>query len=506
MLLGELVRTSATVAATRSRLSKRAALATLLRALERNEVEVAVGFLTAKPRQRTGVGWSTSFGAKAPPATAESLTLLDVDRYLTDLEATSGTGSQATKQALVNELFERATSEEQDFLRGLIIGEVRQGALAGVLTDAVAAAAKVDAEPVRRAAMLSGSLAVAADAALFGGAAALDEIRLAVGNPLQPMLASTSVSVAEAIAELVADGDIASVEWKLDGIRIQVHRADDDVCVYTRNLNDVTMRLPDLVATVRSLPSSHFIFDGELIGLREDDAPRLFQDTAGSFATEGAAEWRLRPFFFDCLHADGTDLVDRPLADRQRTIDRIAAEYRLPTLHTTDPETAAAFADEALRAGHEGIMVKSLSSTYEAGRRGKAWRKVKPVRTLDLIVIGAEWGHGRRQGFLSNLHLGARNPDGGSPIMVGKTFKGLTDVLLAWQTEVFQSIESHRTAGAVFVRPELVVEIALDGVQRSTRYPGGVALRFARVKTYRPDKTADDADDIDAVRSLLPDR
>jgi DNA ligase 1 len=501
VLLAELVRTSQAVGATRSRLAKRAALALLLRALSFEEVPIAIGFLTGNVRQRTGVGWSGAWSIEVTAAADESLTLGDVDGCFDRLEATSGAGSQSERAELLRGLFAQATEPEQILLRQLIIGEVRTGALAGVVADAVADAAEVGADELRRAAMMSGSLAVAATAALFGGADALGAIGLKVLNPIQPMLASPASGVAEAVAD--AAPEMVSVEWKLDGIRVQVHRDGDEVRIFTRNLNDVTARLPEVVSLVCSLPSSRLILDGELIGLSEDDAPRLFQDTAGSFATEQAATYSLRPFFFDCMHADGVDLIDEPLQHRQEELERCAGAYRLPTLHTTSADEAAAFSDAALAAGHEGVMVKTLTSTYEAGRRGKAWRKVKPVRSLDLIVLAAEWGHGRRQGWLSNLHLGACDPDGGPPIMVGKTFKGMTDVLLRWQTEALQALMTRTTSGTVFVRPELVIEIALDGVQRSTRYPGGVALRFARVTRYRPDKAPEDADTIDAVRALL---
>jgi DNA ligase 1 len=502
VLLSNLVRASAVVGATRSRLAKRSALAELLRALDASEVPIAVGFLTGNLRQRTGVGWATAHAVAVDPAGGPSLTIGDVDECFDRLAATAGAGSQSDRADTLHALFARATAEEQTFLRGLIVGEIRTGALAGVLTDAIADASGVDGAKLRRGTMLAGSLAVAAEAALFGGDDALDQLGLQVLTPVQPMLASPAASVAEAVADALLDS--VSVEWKLDGIRVQVHRDDHEVRIFTRNLNDVTGRLPDVVALIRSLPVKRLILDGELIGLSEDDAPRLFQDTAGSFATEQSSAFALRPFFFDCMHADGVDLIDLSLTERQAALERVAGQYRLPTLHTASADEAEAFSDAAIAAGHEGVMVKVLTSTYEAGRRGKSWRKVKPVRTLDLIVIGAEWGHGRRRGWLSNLHLGARDPNGGPPIMVGKTFKGLTDALLTWQTEQFQQRVERTTTGTVFIRPELVVEIAVDGVQRSTRYPGGVALRFARVKTYRPDKSPTDADTIETVRALLP--
>ena len=498
-VFADLVATSSVVAATSKRTEKVAALRDLLAGLETHEVAIAVGFLVGEPRQRRlGVGWATAWGHTTPAADRPSLHLSDVDDTFDALATVSGSGSVTERQRLVAALFARATDAEQAFLRDLLTGGLRQGALEGVLTDAVAKAADVPLAALRRAAMLSGDLGRAATVALSEGVDGLAAIGLAVGTPIQPMLASTAASVAEAAAAIGR----CSIEWKLDGIRIQVHRDGDVVRIYTRNLNDVTARLPDVVRAVSELASTCFVLDGELIGLSERDEPRLFQDTASSFAAEDAATFRLTPFFFDCLHSDGTDLIDLPLFQRQAVLGRVVGAMCIPTLATDAIDEATSFAQTALDAGHEGVMVKALDSVYEAGRRGKSWRKVKPVKTLDLVVIGAEWGHGRRQGWLSNLHLGARDPNGGPPIMVGKTFKGLTDELLRWQTAEFQARETGTSGITVWVRPELVVEIAVDGVQRSVRYPGGVALRFARVKKYRADKRPEDADTIDAVREL----
>ena len=471
-------------------------MADLLASLEPDEIVATVGFLCGDPRQRTGVGWATTWSVEPTPTADATLTVLDVDRCLTTLEATGGSGSQAARQQLLADLFNRATATEHDFLRRLLTGGLRTGALAGLVTDAVAHAADLPLGDVRRAAMLSGDLGRAAVAALTH--IDLGTIGLTVLNAVQPMLASTAPSVTEALA------GTCSIEWKLDGIRVQVHRRGDEVRIFTRNLNDVTERLAGLVDEVRHLPCERVILDGELIGLREDDAPLLFQTTAGSFANETDTRIALRPFFFDCLHADGIDLIDMTLAERRRVLEQVAPDHCVPAIATADAATAEAFATAALEAGHEGVMVKDLDSTYEAGRRGKSWRKVKPVRTLDLIVLAAEWGHGRRQGWLSNLHLGARHPDGGPPIMVGKTFKGMTDSLLTWQTAEFQARQTETRGITVFVRPEMVVEIAVDGVQLSTRYPGGLALRFARVKRYRPDRSPEDADTIHDVARLLP--
>ena len=499
VLLADVVSTSTAVAATRSRTAKVAALGDLLRQLARDEVEPAVGFLTGAPRQgRIGVGWRTAVKVDVTPAAEPSITITELDGALAELAATAGAGSVAARAQLLGDLFGRATAPEADFVRTLLTGGLRQGALAGVMTDAVAKAADVPLILVRRAAMLSGDLGRTAAMALHDGAEALDAVRLVVLNPIQPMLAASAASVAEAL-ELTGS---ASVEWKLDGARVQVHRLGDQVRIYTRNLNDITDRLPGIVAFARSAPASSFVLDGEVLWWDEEAGrPRAFQDTMSAFSRDEAAAEDPHVRFFDVLHVDGTDLVDELLAARQLRLDALVGALAVPRAHTSSAVEAQAVLDEALEQGHEGVMVKSLDSTYDAGRRGGSWRKVKPVRTLDLVVLAAEWGHGRRQGWLSNLHLGARDPAGGF-VMVGKTFKGLTDALLTWQTEALLEREVRREGIVVHVRPELVVEIALDGVQTSTRYPGGVALRFARVRGYRPDKDPDDLDLIDTVRAL----
>jgi ATP-dependent DNA ligase I len=421
----------------------------------------------------------------------------------------SGKGSAAERKSLVDQLFGAATAQEQHFLVRLLSGELRQGALDGVMTDAVAKAAEVPVAQVRRAVMLSGSLAVAAQAALGGGSAALARFGLQVGRPLKPMLAASEASIDEALAKV---GGAAAVEWKLDGIRVQAHIADGVVRLFTRSLDDITDRLPEVVAALAALPVRDAVFDGELIALRADGRPYAFQDTASRAASEldapsparpGAGTMPLSVFLFDVLHLDGTDLIDRPDAERHAALASVVPPAMLmPRLVTDDPGAAAAFFQESVAQGHEGVVVKSLTTPYAAGRRGAGWIKVKPRHTLDLVVLAVEWGHGRRQGWLSNLHLGARDAEGGGWVMLGKTFKGLTDELLAWQTARFLELEDHRDDWTVYVRPEQVVEIAFDGVQRSPRYPGGVALRFARVLRYRADKPAAEADTIDAVRAL----
>jgi DNA ligase-1 len=493
------VAASAAVGATSARSAKTAALADLLRRLEGDEVPVAVGFLTGTPRQgRVGIGYATVYGVEAAAAEEPALTVGDVDAAVTAVQALSGKGSGGARRAALAELLGRATADEQSFLRRLFTGELRQGALAGVMVDAVAKAAGVTLDVTRRAYMLSGDLPRTAAVALGEGEAGLRAIGFELFRPVLPMLASPAESVAEAVESF----ELASVEWKLDGIRIQIHRRGDEVRIYTRNLNDITAALPGIVDAARRLPLEQAVLDGEAIWMGEE-GPAAFQDSVSR--VDGQAPEGTVTFLFDVLHLDGDDLLDAPLAERAARLDAVAGAMRIPRVVTSDPAEGERVLEEALAAGHEGVVVKDAASPYVAGRRGKAWRKVKPVQTYDLVVLGAEWGHGRRQGRLSNLHLGARSADGGF-VMVGKTFKGMTDELLEWQTGELLEREVERRGIAVLVRPELVVEIALDGVQASTRYPGGVALRFARVKRYRPDKDAAEADTIESLQALLPAR
>ena len=505
MLLDELVRTTDAVASTRSRLAKVDALADLLRRLEPADIATAVGLLTARPRQgRVGVGWRGMSAAMGEPAAEPSLTVADLDAALDRLLVTSGAGSAAERAATLRTLTAAATEREQAFIAGVLLGELRTGALEGVLTDAVARAADRPVDAVRRAAMLSGDLGETALLAMTGTAAQLAAVGLVVGRPVQPMLASTAASAG---AALEVTGE-ASVEYKLDGARIQVHRLGDDVRIFTRTLAEVTHRLPEVVEVVRRLPVRDVILDGETLALNEDGGPRPFQETMSRFGADAARDTLLHPWFFDVLHVDGRDLLDEPLMTRIEVLERIAPGYRIPGEITADAAVAEKVALDALAAGHEGIVVKAVGSAYAAGRRGSNWVKVKPVLTYDLVVLACEWGSGRRTGLLSNLHLGALDPTGefgepGGYVMVGKTFKGLTDALLQWQTGRFQELEVRRTAGTVCVEPVTVVEIAIDGVQSSSRYPGGIALRFARVKRYRDDKTAAEADTIQTLRALL---
>ena len=500
MLLADLVAASDAVAATSSRTAKIVAFAEVLRGLRPDEIAAAVGFLTGQPRQgKVGIGWATLAGIARDPAVDPSIEILDLDAAVGQILATRGSGSASLRRELLVGLLDRATDREADFIRRLFVGELRQGALEGVMADAIAKAAGVPAARVRRAAMLTGDLGQTADLALGQHGPGLDDVQLEVLRPVLPMLAGSAESVTDALERTGR----ASVEWKLDGARIQVHRAGDDVRVFTRNLNDITTRLPEVVELVRAMPVDDIVLDGEAIGVAEDARPHRFQDTMRRFSADTVpATSSLRAWFFDVLRVDGTDLLETPLHDRLDVLARVAERHRIPATVTDDAAVAAGVLDEALAAGHEGVVVKSLDSAYDAGRRGGAWRKVKPVRTLELVVLAVEWGHGRRRGWLSNLHLGARDPEGGF-VMVGKTFKGLTDELLTWQTARFQELALAREGHVVHVRPALVVEIGLDGVQVSPRYPGGVALRFARVRRYRPDRSPADADTIDTVRAML---
>jgi DNA ligase 1 len=497
-LLADVVTASTQLTLTSSRSQKVATLAELLRRLDPTEVPIVVGFLSGVPRQgRVGIGYRAVYGLEIPSAPEPSLTVHDVDRAITEVEAATGPGSSTERRLLLGELLGRATEPEADFLRRLFTGGLRQGALAGLMADAVAKAAGVSGAIARRALMLSGDLTRTAEIAMRDGESGLREVGFEIFRPILPMLASTASGVAEALAGF----ERASVEWKLDGIRIQIHRREREVRVYTRNLNDITDALPGIVAATLGLPVRQAVLDGEALWMR-NGGPASFQDTVSQIDRDAPPQG-IATFIFDLLHVDGEDLLDAPLHVRAARLDATAPHLKIPAVLTSDPEEAQRVLGESLDAGHEGVVVKDAASTYAAGRRGKAWRKVKPVRTYDLVVLGAEWGHGRRRGWLSNLHLGARDPESGDPVMVGKCFKGLTDELLEWQTGELLSRETTRQGIAVLVRPELVVEIALDGVQSSTRYPGGVALRFARVKRYRPDKSAHEADTIDDLRTLL---
>jgi DNA ligase-1 len=504
------------VGGTSSRLTKVAHIAELLRraAPDAKLIAIIVSWLSGElPQRQIGVGWA-SLRTRPPAATDPALTVAEVDATFAQIGAVSGKGSQARRAELVGGLFAAATETEQTFLLRLLSGELRQGALAGIMADAVAKAAGIPAAAVQRAAMLGGDLPAVAAAALSGAPsdskAALDAFTLRVGRPVGPMLAQTATGVADALERL---GRAAIFEAKLDGARVQIHRSGEEVTVYTRSLDDVTARLPEVVAATLALPVTELIADGEAIALRPDNRPHRFQVTASRFgrSVDVAAAVAAQPlsvFFFDILHRDGVDLLDAPTTERLAALDALVPpRHRVDRLATADPSAAAAFLEATLAAGHEGVVAKSPDAPYQAGRRGAGWLKVKPVHTLDLVVLAVEWGSGRRRGKLSNIHLGARDPVSGEFIMVGKTFKGMTDAMLDWQTKRFSELavpgtEDDLKQWVVHLRPEQVVEIALDGVQKSTRYPGGLALRFARVVRYRDDKSPAEADTIDAVRAL----
>ena len=511
MLIADVAATSAALAATRSRLAKRALLAELLRRASPEEVPVVARYLGGELRQRrTGLGWRSLAGLPGPAAAA-TLGVLDVDAAFERMAALAGPGSATARTALAAELFAAATEPEQALLRGLVTGELRQGALDALLLDAVAEAAGVPADAVRRAAMLAGATEPVAAAALTAASpeeamAALATFGLTVGRPVRPMLAASAPDVATAVAGF--GGRPVVVDAKLDGIRIQVHRDGDDVRVFTRSLDDITARVPEVVAVVRALPVRTAVLDGEALALGHDGRPRPFQETASRSATRDAdlaAAVTLTPFFFDALHLDGRDLLGEPLSERLAALDAVlggpGAAHVVARVATADAGEAQAAFERWVRDGQEGVVVKDADAPYEAGRRGAAWVKVKPRHTLDLVVLAVERGSGRRRGLLSNIHLGARDPAGGW-VMLGKTFKGMTDEMLAWQTARFRELEVSDDGWVVTLRPEQVVEIAFDGLQRSTRYPGGLALRFARVIRYRDDKPAAEADTIDTVRSL----
>jgi len=508
MLLTRLAHVSQEVAATSARSRKIALLAELFRDAEADDVPIVIPYLAGRlPQGRLGIGWKV-LSQQVAPAPDPTLTVREVDARLTALGKVSGAGSQAERARLVGELMGAATADEQRFLFGLITGEVRQGALDAVAVEGLAEATGAPATDVRRAVMLAGSLQTVAEALLADGPTSLDRFRLTVGSPVLPMLAHSATSVAEAVEKLGA----CAVEEKLDGIRVQVHRDGDVVRLYTRTLDDITDRLPELTAAALELSGERFILDGEVISFDADGRPRSFQETAGRVGSRvdvatAAETVPVSPVFFDALSVDGRDLLDLPFAERHAELAQLVPEpMRVRRTLVSGPQdvpAAEAFLAETLRRGHEGVVAKGLDAPYSAGRRGASWLKVKPVHTLDLVVLAAEWGHGRRTGKLSNLHLGARSSDG-SFAMLGKTFKGMTDAVLTWQTERLQELAVESDGHVVTVRPELVVEIAYDGLQKSTRYPAGVTLRFARVVRYREDKRAEEADSVETLLAAHP--
>ncbi len=503
VLLADVVETSRRVSETSRRLEKVDLLASLLRRCKGDEIEIAVAFLSGAARQgRIGIGWATLNAAAAAPAETPGLELVEVDRELQSLLAVQGRGSEQRRRGLLHSLLSRATAAEQRFLHGLLVGELRQGALEGIMLDALAKASAVGPDRIRRAVMLAGDIVRVARAALESGAAGLEQFEVQLFRPVQPMLAQSATDIAGALADL---GE-AALEYKFDGARVQVHRSGGEVLVYSRALNDVTPAVPEIVEAVRALPGRDLILDGEVLSLTGEGRPQPFQVTMRRFGRKLdvgrlRAELPLTPFWFDLLYLDGQPLIDEPQARRFSALKELSAGV-VPHLRTADPEAAGEFLRQALERGHEGVMAKATDAAYAAGARGRSWLKVKTARTLDLVILAAEWGHGRRRGFLSNLHLGARDTEKGGFAMLGKTFKGLTDEVLAWQTEQLLKLEIARDSYTVYVEPKLVVEVAFNEIQVSPRYPSGLALRFARVKRYRPDKSAADADTFSTVRKL----
>jgi DNA ligase 1 len=506
-LLAPLVETSQRVGATSSRLAKVRELAGLLRTLQPEEIETAVHYLSGEIRQgRIGIGYATLRGAADSQAvSAPALSIAEVDALLKEIEAIRGAGSTANRAAALTSLFSRATQPEQHFLLRLLTGELRQGALEGIMLDAIASASNIPVAQVRRAAMYSKGLGSVARVALLEGESGLRQFHLELFSPVYPMLAQTAADVGEALKVLESD---VAFEWKMDGARIQVHKVDTDIRIYTRSLNNVTDAIPEIAEMVRALPVRVLVLDGEAIAFDEAGRPLPFQVTMRRFGRKlNVQELRnklpMRAFFFDCLHYEDQSIEDQPTRIRLESLAKaVPPEAQIPRLITRSEDAAREFYDAALAAGHEGLMAKALDIPYEAGNRGAGWLKIKRAHTLDLVVLAAEWGHGRRTGKLSNLHLGALDPATGQYVMLGKTFKGLTDAMLDWQTGEFLARETHRDQWTVYVRPEMVVEVAFSDLQESSRYPGGLALRLARVKRYRDDKQVADADNMDSVRRI----
>jgi DNA ligase 1 len=505
MLLATVAEASLAIAETTKRLAKIDILSRLLEQLRPDEVGIVVAFLSGMTRQgRIGIGYATIRAAGAPAAGTASLEILDVDKTLEAIAATKGSGAEGRRRELLHDLMNRSTEREQRFLTALLIGELRQGALEGIMIEGVARASRVPASQVRRAVMMAGDVAPVATAVLAEGAAALDRYRVQLFRPVQPMLANTAEDAGSVISEL---GE-AALEYKFDGARVQAHKSGDEVIVYSRRLNDVTPAIPEIVEAVRAMPAKELILDGEVLSLAPHGRPQPFQVTMRRFGRRLDVE-RMRkeqpvaPYWFDMLYLDGGEMIDEPQSRRFAALQQLSpVSAVVPHLITADSAKAGEFLDTALASGNEGIMAKAIDSPYEAGSRGQSWLKVKRARTLDLVILAAEWGNGRRQGWLSNLHLGARDLETGGYAMLGKTFKGLTDEMLAWQTQEFLKIEIARDKYAVYLEPKIVAEIAFNEIQVSPRYESGLALRFARVKRYRPDKSAADSDTFQTVKKL----
>jgi DNA ligase-1 len=506
MKLAEIVETSRRLSGTRSRLEKMALLGDALARAPLDEVPLVVSCLSGTlPRGRFGIGYAALQEMRRIVSASEpSLELRDVDALFEELERVVGAGSGAVRLGILRGLFRRATETEQDFLARFLLEDLRQGSLEGVMLEAIGRTAGTPADLVRRAFMVSGNLGLVARTALAEGASGLARFQLELFHPLKPMLAQTAGSLEEALSTL----GTAALEFKLDGARIQVHKADGEVRIYSRQSNDVTPACPEIAERIRGVSAKGLILDGEAIAFDPEGRPHPFQTTMRRFGRKlDVAALRsalpLTSVYFDCLFLDGADLTSRPGSERFEALRRtLSHDLVIPRLVTSDLEEARSFVQKALDAGHEGIMAKSLDAPYEAGSRGKAWLKLKTAETLDLVVLAAEWGSGRRRGWLSNLHLGARDPSTGGFVMLGKTFKGMTDEILAWQTKKLQEIATEKSDWVVRVRPELVVEIAFNDIQKSPHYEGGLALRFARLKAYREDKRPEEADTIETVREI----
>ncbi len=504
MLLASVVETSRRVTDTTKRLEKIDLLARLILELNPEEIEIVVPFLYGQTRQgRIGIGYATVREARNSPAGTSTLEILEIDGILQKITGVSGSGSQRQRLELLQSMFSRATEAEQQFLTGLLIGELRQGALEGIMLEAVAKASGLAPEGVRRAAMMAGDIARVARAAMEQGEAGLAQYDVQLFRPIQPMLAQSADDVPEALACV---GE-AALEYKMDGARVQVHKSGEDVVVYSRSLKDVTAAVPEVVEVTRALPARDLILDGEVISLLPDGRPQPFQISMRRFGRKldvhrMRQELPMTPFWFDLLYLNGGALLDEPQARRFAALSDLSSEHLIPHIVTADAQAADEFLEQALARGHEGIMAKAIDAKYAAGARGQSWVKVKRARTLDLVILAAEWGNGRRKGWLSNLHLGARDTQKGGFAMLGKTFKGLTDEMLAWQTQELLRLEIGRDSYTVHVKPELVVEIAFNEIQVSPRYVSGLALRFARVKRYRTDKTAAEADTFETVQRL----
>jgi DNA ligase-1 len=505
MLLADVVETSRRVAETTRRLEKIDLLAALLRRVDLDDVETVVAFLSGYTRQgRIGLGYAALRAAAAPAAATANLEIREVDRTLESLRSAEGRGSNLQRRQLLHSFLARATQAEQSFLTGLLLGEIRQGALEGIMLEAVAKAANASLEQIRRSVMMAGDIGRVAHSALESGPAALGQYHIQLFRPVQPMLAQTAEDVSGALTGL---GE-AALEFKFDGARVQVHRSGGDVRVFSRARNDVTGAVPEIVEAARALPAGDLILDGEVLSLTLEGRPQPFQVTARRFGRRldldrMRAELPLTPFWFDLLYLNGQSLIDEPQTRRFAALAELSPPGSLvPHMVTGDPDQGEEFLRLALEQGNEGIMAKAGSAAYAAGARGQSWLKIKQAHTLDLVILAAEWGHGRRSGWLSNLHLGAGDTESGGFAMLGKTFKGLTDEMLAWQTGQLLSAEIGRDAYTVYVEPRLVAEIAFSDIQISHRYPSGLALRFARVKRYRPDKAASAADTLEMVRKL----